>query len=101
MTGIETENRYKVFPANQHGDKMSDFPIFKSKEKSSWCQRQCCSGKRRAFEMFISSSIPRSVADLQFFDKDVFIVLRREYSCTVCCFGRPKIDVYIVNNFQE
>lgn len=40
LTGCETENRYKVFAANQKLEKFGE-PIFKCKEKSSFTARNC------------------------------------------------------------
>lgn len=39
VTGIETPNVYKVYPADHEGNKASKKPIFKCKEKSDCCQR--------------------------------------------------------------
>lgn len=43
VTGCETENRYNVY--DRQGNK-----LFKAKERSGCCNRQCC-GSCRAFDM--------------------------------------------------
>lgn len=70
---------YKVYRANGHGEIANELPVFKAMERSSCCQRNFCLGSRRAFEIFISSSIPLNPSDLQYFDNNIFIRLKRPY----------------------
>jgi hypothetical protein len=40
LTGCETENRYKVYAADENMDKVGE-PVFKCKEKSNFFARNC------------------------------------------------------------
>ena len=71
VTGIETENKYKVYltgPDCQRGKDQK--PYFKAKEKSDFCQRQCC-GNMREFEMVIEAP-----------DDTKVLYLHRPFKCT-------------------
>eukprot|EP00330_Aristerostoma_sp_ATCC50986_P001462 CAMPEP_0114580070 /NCGR_PEP_ID=MMETSP0125-20121206/4400_1 /TAXON_ID=485358 ORGANISM="Aristerostoma sp., Strain ATCC 50986" /NCGR_SAMPLE_ID=MMETSP0125 /ASSEMBLY_ACC=CAM_ASM_000245 /LENGTH=102 /DNA_ID=CAMNT_0001771353 /DNA_START=332 /DNA_END=637 /DNA_ORIENTATION=+ len=50
LTGCETENRYKVYPADENMEKCGE-SIFKCKERSNFFARNCLSGDCRPFEM--------------------------------------------------
>ena len=39
LTGCETPNKYHVYVVTDTGEQVY---IFKCKEKSNWCQRNCC-----------------------------------------------------------
>jgi len=54
LTGCETENKYKIYPANESGARDSSREIFTAKEKSSCLQRQCCPGNCRAFDLNVT-----------------------------------------------
>ena len=65
MTGFETQNKYKVL--NSMGQE-----VYKAKEKSGCCTRQCC-GPIRPFEMEITDGHGNEV-----------IHLERPLACTSC-----------------
>merc|ERR1739848_416289 len=67
MTNIETANKYKV--KNSMGQ-----DVYKAKEKSDFCTRQCC-GPIRCFQMEITDNTGREV-----------IHLDRPLNCATCCF---------------
>jgi len=67
MTGMETNNKYKV--KNSMGQ-----DIYKAKEKSDFCTRQCC-GPIRCFQLEITDNTDREV-----------IHLDRPLNCSTCCF---------------
>merc|ERR1711976_125267 len=67
MTGIETANKYKV--KNSMGQ-----DVYKAKEKSDFCTRQCC-GPIRCFQMEITDNTDREV-----------IHVDRPLNCSTCCF---------------
>jgi len=67
LSGLETNNKYEV--KNSMGQ-----DVYKAKEKSGFCARQCC-GPMRAFDMEITDNNGREV-----------IHLKRPLNCTSCCF---------------
>ena len=90
MTGCETENRYHVYgydPATQQ----KKAQIFKCKEKSDCCSRQCLSGACRPFEMTISTLKANG-------EYEPFLKLERPCMCTFLCFNRPEVLVTLVEN---
>ena len=90
VTGCETENKYDVFALNKNGKKKGH-RLFKCKEKSSWCARQCLSGDCRPFQMNIST-LTRGEDD----EYEPFLRLERECKCTCLCFERPEVLVTLV-----
>jgi len=67
MTNIETANKYKI--KNSMGQ-----DVYKAKEKSNFCTRQCC-GPIRCFQMEITDNTGREVLHLD-----------RPLNCATCCF---------------
>jgi len=67
VTSIETSNKYKI--RNTMGQ-----DIFKAKENSDFCTRQCC-GPIRCFQMEISDNLDREV-----------LRIHRPLKCATCCF---------------
>mmetsp|Transcript_60079 Transcript_60079/g.69597 ORF Transcript_60079/g.69597 Transcript_60079/m.69597 type:complete len:346 (-) Transcript_60079:216-1253(-) len=87
LTGCDMENRYLIFPANQQGDGKKGKALFKAKEKSGWCSRQCCHPDCRPFKM----DVLHEYKDLE--DGDPFLALDRPYTCTFLCCNRPYMTV--------
>ena len=90
VSGCEVENRYHVYgydPATQQ----KKAKLFKCKEKSGWCSRQCLSGSCRPFKMNISSIKPTG-------ELEPFIQMERPCTCTFLCFNRPEVHVNLVEN---
>jgi hypothetical protein len=90
VSGCETENKYHVFTLDKSGKKKGQ-RLFKCKEKSSCCARQCMSGDCRPFRMEISTLV-RGEDD----EYEPFLRLERECKCTCLCFQRPEILVTLV-----
>lgn len=67
VTDIETNNKYKV--KNSMGQ-----TVYKAKEKSGFCMRQCC-GHNRSFKMEIKDNAGREVLKLD-----------RPFNCNCICF---------------
>jgi len=67
VTSIETSNKYKI--RNIMGQ-----DIFKAKENSDFCTRQCC-GPIRCFQMEISDNLDREI-----------LRIHRPLKCATCCF---------------
>lgn len=51
ITGCETKNRYHVFLQNPYGQKKF---LFKCKEESGCCERNCCPSDARPFLMKVN-----------------------------------------------
>ena len=97
ITGCETENRYHVFITLPNG--MEKY-LFKCKEESTCCQRNCCPSDSREFKMKIKH-IPNvtSFNDTAF--KTYFAELIKPFKCTCCCLARPIIKGEYSSNKQE
>ncbi|CAD8113117.1 unnamed protein product [Paramecium sonneborni] len=106
LTGFETPNVYKVYPANDQGKKKKQKALFKCKEKSSTCARICLPGNARPFEMKISNYgckdfQPAMAKMFMKDDKRIVFKFKREYQCTCLCFNRPRLEVLYVENDQN
>ena len=90
VSGCETENRYHVYgfdPLTQQ----KKAKLFKCREKSDWCSRQCLSGSCRPFKMNISTIKPNG-------EQEPFLQMERPCRCTFLCFNRPEVHVNLVEN---
>lgn len=87
VTGIEAANSYSVFDiADKRGE-----PLFKCKEKSGFCARQCLSGATRPFEIRIENRVTNQLC----------MRFSRECTCTCGPFNRPELNAYAYINGQE
>ncbi len=87
MTGCESPNRYFVFSQSpQTGMKL----LFKCREHSDCCQRNCCPADNREFNMSI-----KHIASANFIMDDnfttPFVHVRKPFKCTCCCLDRPEM----------
>jgi len=85
ITGCETKNRYDVFAQIDS----RNYFIFKCKEESSWCQRNCCPSENREFKL--KWTLP---------DQQVFAYCDKPFKCTCCCLQRPEMVCRYSNNQQ-
>jgi hypothetical protein len=85
ITGCETKNRYNVFIRNPDG---SYVYLFKAKEDSGFCVRQCCSSDRRPFSMKLKWMKYGNETDD--FSKPL-LSFEKPFKCTCCCFNRPEM----------
>jgi len=88
VSGCETENRFHIYPISNDGDPKGR-QIFKAREKSSWCARNCMHPHCRPFNMMISNQDPLS----EEIDGSQFLKLERDCALTICCFNRPLMTV--------
>lgn len=86
ITSCESANRYHVFGHSQFGEKY----LFKCKENSNWCMRNCFYSKHRQFDMDI---IHIANADqMQGFTKG-FAHAFKPFKFTIWCICRPEMTV--------
>ena len=62
-------------------------PLWKAKEKSGCCSRNCLNNQCRPMKLKIQNCS-------QLDEDPTCIVMEKECSCTCLCFNRPVIDVY-------
>lgn len=86
LTGYEQANEYKVY-----GD--DGVKLFKCKEKSDWCARQCCPSGCRPYDYQIKMETG-PYNDME------FLHAVREFACTCLCFNRPELTVFIPGTGQ-
>jgi len=67
--------------------------LFKAKEKSSFCAKQCMSGDCRPFKVKINLC-----DDSEELDNEPFLLLDRPCKCTYYCFNRPEMTVTYVED---
>ena len=96
MTGCDTPNRYYVFEQTPAGGAKKK-RIFKCKEKSGWCARNCMSSDCKPFDM----EIKKCFKDEDYDNEEVVIRLERDCQCTCCCFNRPTMKVYYTERNQK
>ena len=88
ITGCESPNRYYVFSQSpQAGMKL----LFKCKEYSSCCQRNCCAANAREFIMDMKHVANVGCMDENF--QNSFVHINKPFKCTCCCLERPIMDV--------
>ena len=94
ISGCESPNRYFVFSQSpQTGFKM----LFKCKEQSECCQRNCCSASMREFVMDIKHIANAGALNENF--QNSFVHVNKPFKCTCCCLERPEmIANYSANN---
>lgn len=86
VTGIEKANQYKVGDIDN-----KKHTLFKAKEKSSFCARNCLSGACRPFDVKVKDK--RSDRTVLYFERD--------FSCTCYCLNRPEMKINAVNEANE
>lgn len=96
MTGCDTPNRYYVFEQTPSGEAKKK-RIFKCKEKSGWCARNCMSSDCKPFDM----EIKKCFKDEDYDNEEVVIRLERDCQCTCCCCNRPTMKVYLTERGQK
>ena len=80
ITGWEAPNRYFVFSESPKGGIKL---LFKCKEFSDWCDRNCCSASSREFHMFIKHIGTDQNLDDNF--RNTFVNVNKPFTCTCCC----------------
>ncbi|KAL4469079.1 hypothetical protein ABPG72_007758 [Tetrahymena utriculariae] len=95
LSGCEQPNIYKVYPADCNGDVISNQYIFKCKEKSSCCARNCIPGSKRPFNMIVKNRSGQLTPSRDMVEDSNFLLLRRPYKCTCFCLSRPELEVFV------
>lgn len=96
LTGCETANRYYVYELNNAGGAKKK-KIFKCKEKSGCCARNCLAPDCRPFDM----EIKKVAKDDDYHTDEVVIQMERKCQCTCYCFNRPEMKVYLTQGGQK
>ena len=95
ITGCESPNRYYVFSQSPQGGMKL---LFKCKEYSECCMRNCCPAESREFNMAIKHIATSANLDENF--SAPFINVRKPFKCTCCCLERPEMLVTYGGNNQ-
>jgi hypothetical protein len=85
LTGCETKSRFHVYARTQFGYKY----LFKCKEESGWCERNCLLSSSRPFKMKIKHVAALDQFGNDFSDSATFAEFNRPYKCTCFCLQRP------------
>ena len=96
LTGCETQNKYTVFACDVAGNR-EGLPLFKCKERSGWCNRNCLPGDCRKFKMEVTHDSGGRLP----FDGLPFLTMDRPFECTCLCLNRPFIEVNYSENGQN
>lgn len=96
ITGCDTPNRYYVYEKNQGGDARRKV-IFKCKEQSGWCARNCMSANCRPFNM----EIKKCFRDDDYDNGETVIHMTRECKCTCLCCNRPEVKIFLTEGGQQ
>ena len=95
LTGFEIPNRYHVLVKDFNGQYKY---LFKCKEDSTCCQRQCCPTSQREFNMRI-----KHIANMNMFAQNfenIFAMVNKPYNCPFCCLGRPYMECNYSNGIK-
>ena len=92
ITGCETKNRYSVFITDTFG--MQHY-LFKCKESSSCCSRNCCYANARPFKMRVKHITPANQNNDDF--AETFAEFNRPFKCTCLCCNRPEMKGTLKN----
>ena len=94
ITGCESPNRYYVFSQSPQGGMKL---LFKCKEYSECCMRNCCPAKSREFNMAVKHIA--TAANLNEDFNTPFVDIRKPFKCTCFCLDRPEMLIkYGANN---
>jgi hypothetical protein len=90
ISGIETNNRYHVYTENDTGEYTY---LFKCKEESGVCERSCCNGDSRNFNMKIKHIDKQEDFYVEDFST-YYALLDRPFKCTCFCLDRPELTAH-------
>jgi len=88
VTGCESPNRYYVFSQSPQGGMKL---LFKCKEYSGCCMRNCCPASSRGFNMVIKHIANAANLDENF--SSPFVYVKKPFKCTCCCLERPEMII--------
>jgi hypothetical protein len=89
ITGCESPNRYFVFSQSPQGGMKL---LFKCKEQSGCCMRNCCPANSREFNMLIKHVKNASNLDDNY--SAPYLHISKPFKCTCCCLDRPEMLAY-------
>ena len=92
MTGCEIPNRYFVFSQSPQGGMKL---LFKCKEFSTCCMRNCCPASDREFNMKIKHVAAQINLNEDF--SSTFVDVSKPFKCTCLCLERPEMIVTFGN----
>jgi len=87
MSGCVPPLQFKIYPLGKDGEKKGH-ALFKAREESGCCTRQCMGGDCRPFVMKVKLD-----DESEELDNEPFLLIDRECKCTFLCFNRPEITV--------
>ena len=94
ITGCESPNRYYVFSQSPQGGMKL---LFKCKEYSDCCMRNCCSASSREFNMAVKHIATAANLDENY--TTPFVSINKPFKCTCFCLDRPEMLIkYGANN---
>lgn len=96
ISGCDTPNKYLVHELQPSGGKKKK-EIFRCKEVSGCCARNCMSSDCKPFDMKVS----KVCALAEFDNEDTCIHMSRECKCSFLCCNRPEMKISIVENGQD
>jgi hypothetical protein len=97
LSGCETPNRYHVFVQNAQGYNQY---LFKCKEESGWCMRNCCPSSGREFSMKLKHiNAATQIKSNDFLN--VYATLFKPFKCTCCCLARPELLLSLNGHEQQ
>ncbi len=85
ITGCETANRYHVYGFNKKGEISY---LFRCKEESDWCERNCCASSVRPFKMKIYHIRTRQQFNGVNDTSNYFALINKPISCSCFCLSR-------------
>ena len=91
VTGCDTKNRYYVYGRSPEGKKQGK-KIFKCKETSGWCERNCLPGNCRSIDMKVKNRLN---------NEETCLILRKACQCTYLCLNRPVMEVILTEGGRE
>jgi len=97
VTGCQQRHKHYVYALGPDGKCKKGSKMFKCKENSGCCMRQCCTPGCRSFDMdvhhkdYIDSNL----------DGKSFLKFERPFKCSFLCCNRPFMAVKLVENGQD
>jgi len=95
VSGCITGNTFKMYPLGKDGEQRGH-ALFKAKEESGFCAKQCLAGDCRPFTMRVKLD-----DDSEELDNEDFLKIDRPCKCTCWCFNRPEITVSCVEDGKD
>lgn len=95
MSGCVPPSTFKIYPLGKDGEKRGR-ALFKAREESGCCNRQCLTADCRPFIMKVKLE-----DDDEELDNENFLLIDRPCKCTWYCFNRPVITINCVEDGKD